>query len=537
MGAPGTILLVVILLIAVPASALAVTALERTTVSPSRAQGNGNAFDATLSSNGRYVVFMSYASNLVPGDTNGVSDVFLRDRVSGAVERVSVGAGGTQGDGASYYCSVSSDARFVAFVSESTNLVFGDTNSRSDVFVRDRFLNTTSRLSLSSGGVQGNDDCHSTRISADGRYVAFGSWASDLVVGDSNGKKDVFVRDRQTDVTERVSLTYLWGEANEDCERISMSADGRFVAFSSTASNLVAGDLNNSWDVFIRDRNPGGTTTRVSLSAGGLEGNESSLDPALSADGRYVAFSSIASNLVADTWSGYKDIYVRDQTLGSTMLVSRGVGAPANGDSNFPSISADGSMVGFESKANNLVLGDTNGFPDAFVAGTGGGAAERISLTPGGAQGNNESSDVRISADGRYVAFGSDASNLVTGDTNGATDGFVATRPVIASHLSRSPSPSSKTYRRKRGVVRFTLSATERDAIGIPVEGVKVHLQKYNSKKRTWKTYKTLITDATGVASVDFKAKSRSTTTYRWYVPATSDLTKAWTGKQKISVK
>jgi Tol biopolymer transport system component len=424
-------ILAIAVLLAAAASAQPGTT-ERASVSSSGEQGNDLSGSPSISADGRFVAFSSYASNLVPGDTNGDLDVFVRDRELGTTERVSLSPIGDQGDGDSYYPSISADGRFVAFQSSASSLVPGDTNGVVDVFVRDRQLGTTERVSVSSSGGQGNNESGYPSISADGRFVAFQSYASNLVPGDTNGRADVFVRDRQLETTERVSLSSSGEQGNSESWYLSISADGRFVAFQSSASNLVPGDTNVDHDVFVRDRQLG-TTGRVSVSSSGEQGNyAASRYPSISADGRFVAFSSYAPNLVPGDTNGTHDVFVRDRELGTTERVSlSSSGEQGNSQSWDPSISADGRFVAFFSWASNLVPGDTNGYLDAFVRDRELGTTERVSLSSSGEQGNDISGwfyALSVSANGRFVAFRSDASNLVAGDTNGYRDVFVRDR-------------------------------------------------------------------------------------------------------------
>jgi Tol biopolymer transport system component len=409
---------------------------ERVSVATGGTQGNNTSEYPSISADGRFVAFHSPASNLVVGDTNGAADVFVRDRQSGTTERVSVATGGTEGNFDSYYPSISADGRFVAFHSFASNLVLGDTNGAADIFVRDRQSGTTERVSVATGGTQGNGHSYIPSISRDGRFVAFFSLASNLVAGDTNGFFDVFVRDRQSGTTERVSLATGGAEGNFDSYWPSISADGRFVAFQSAASNLVPGDTNSYIDIFVRDRQSG-TTERVSLATGGAEGNSNSGNPSISADGRFVALGSTASNLVVGDTNGFDDIFVRDRQSGTTGRVSVATGGEqGNGYSYNPSISADGRFVAFLSAATNLVAGDTNGAWDYFVRDRQSRTTERVSMDSGGAQGNLDSYTGSISTDGGFVAFWSDATNLVAGDTNGAADIFVRDRrqpPIVAS--------------------------------------------------------------------------------------------------------
>ena len=211
--------------------------------------------------------------------------------------RVSVDSAGAEGSGASYHASISADGRYVAFTSEDGQLVPGDTNGHGDVFVRDRLLGTTERVSVDSAGVQGDGESRSPRLSASGRYVVFESWANNLVGASTPGTWDVFLHDRRHGTTELVSLDSNGTPANVNCFDPSISADGRTVAFWSSSANLVPGDTNGWPDVFVRDRQLG-VTERVSLDSAGAQGNRDSWYASISADGRYVAFFATATNLV-----------------------------------------------------------------------------------------------------------------------------------------------------------------------------------------------------------------------------------------------
>jgi len=251
------------LLIAVPGVGAQTT--SRVSVSSGGTQSNDDSIEPSISADGRLIAFESLASNLVPGDTNNVRDIFVRDRQSGVTSRVSVGACGVQADAASEWASISSDGRHVAFESFASNLVPGDTNNTYDVFVRDLATGVTERVSVSSSGAQADGGSFEPSISSDGRFVAFSSVATNLVTGDTNNVRDIFVRDRVAGTTTRVNVATGGAQALGLISTTpAISGDGRRVAFVSFASNLVHGDTNNTGDIFLRDR-AAGTTTRVSV--------------------------------------------------------------------------------------------------------------------------------------------------------------------------------------------------------------------------------------------------------------------------------
>jgi Tol biopolymer transport system component len=405
---------------------------SRVSVSSNARQANRSSDEPMISAHGRFIAFTSTASNLVADDTNGMEDVFVRDRRTGITRRVSVGRGGSQANGASYDAAISANGRFVEFVSAASNLVAKDTNGTFDVFVRDRVANTTRRMSVGRGGVQANASSfdrwvRSASISADGRYVAFVSKASNLTAGDSNGKFDLFVRDRMARVTRCLSVGQRGATANGPSFQPVLSAHGRYVAFASYASNLVPADRNRTSDVFVRDQVTH-RTHRVSVGDGHAQSRGGySFAPAISANGRYVAFSSDATNLVRGDTNQYTDVFLRDRALHVTRRLSVGTRhRQGNGYSQGETLSANGRYVAFDSWASNLVANDTNGQEtvDEFVRDRLTHVTRRVSIGTHGTQGNSSSDSVAISGDGRHVAFESFASNLVPGDTNGRMDVF-----------------------------------------------------------------------------------------------------------------
>jgi Tol biopolymer transport system component len=343
---------------------------ECESVDPSGATGNNKSgsyeSSVAISGDGNFVVFESDATNLLSG-WHIPRQIYLRDRSAGTTEIVSVDRFGGDGTPDSYTASVTEDGRYVAFSSLADQLVAGDTNGKIDVFVRDRVAGTTQRVSFGISGKQANDNSNFPMISSDGQAIAFRSLASNLVSGDTNGTFDVFVFDVPTQTIERVSVDSSGAEAAQGATGGAIAADGNCVAFESDSSNLVAGDTNGTRDVFVHDRTTG-VTERVSVDTSGGEGNDYSYGPSISADGRYVAFESWATNLVAGDTNGKKDVFVHDRTTGITTRVSvDSSGAEADNYSRNPWISADGATVAFVSAADDLVPSDTNGTLDIFV--------------------------------------------------------------------------------------------------------------------------------------------------------------------------
>jgi Tol biopolymer transport system component len=383
----------------------------------------------SVSADGRFVAFASTASNVVPNDVNAVRDVFLHDRYTGEVRRLSVDFADSLvgGDGASDKPAISADGRIVVFVSTASNLVPDDGNALQDVFAYDRLTGVVERVSAGVNGAASDGVSDHPSVSADGRYVAFSSLATNLVSGDTNARRDIFVYDRLSGTTERVSLRENGTQANGHSQFTAISADGRHVAFVSSASNMVAGDTNAVADVFVRDR-VAATTERVSVSTAGVQGDGASQAPRISGDGRYVVFASDAANLVGDDTNGVTDVFIRDRDAGTSERVSiNGSDQQGDGQSVAPSISADGRYVAFSSDAVNLVGGDANGVSDVFVRDRETGTIQRASTSGGSVESGAASTDAAMTADGRHVIFTSLAAQLVPGDTNGGVDVFVRT--------------------------------------------------------------------------------------------------------------
>jgi Tol biopolymer transport system component len=406
------------------------TGARRATTSASGEQGQGVSAVPVVSGDGRYVAFSSLASNLVPNDLNGRHDVFVKDMHTGAIERVSVSSAGVEGNddsgefSAGTPIAMTADARFVAFASIATNLVSGDTNNNADVFLRDRLAGTTVRISVTSAGTQVAGDSRSPSISADGQRIAFSSSAPGYDSRDTNGDVDVYVHDRATGMTRLLSLA-------EDHAAVGVvpviSADGHKVAFYSSSGLYLPVGLRPSPfpinHVYVADVDSGAIIV-VSLTTGAL-GNGNSTYPALNADGHIVAFSSIATNLVAGDTNGVEDIFVRDTVANTTTRVSvRADGTQAPDSSTFPAVDSTGNRVAFHSR--NLAGGSAP-YADVFVRDRALGTTFLVSRGLNGFSGSSYSLEPPgLTANGGLAVYSSNATNIVVGDTNAAKDVFLS---------------------------------------------------------------------------------------------------------------
>jgi Tol biopolymer transport system component len=412
-------------LIVLPSASAASDPTTRVSVATGGAQANGHSLAPAISKNGRFVAFYSDAPNLVAGDTNRARDVFVHDRQTGETTRVSLGNDGAQANGDSFAPAISGDGRYVVFSSAASNLVPRDNNNANDIFVRDRVANTTARITFGLGGTETNGGSYAPAISADGNVIAYESDATNLVAGDVNGARDVFVYERGAGTLALVSVSTTGDQGDAPSGQATLDADGNIVAFSSFADNLIPLDENFTSDVFVRDRQAG-TTTRVSVYTGDFEADGNSLHPSLSADGRLVAYDSDSFNLAWLDPDEGPDVYVWDRTAGviSTASVDDG-GTLGNDSSSFPSISSDGRFVAYSTEATDITAGDQNGVADIVLYDRQSGAANRISLTNSGDEADGESIRPSISGDGKLVAYESIATNLVGGDSNRMNDIFV----------------------------------------------------------------------------------------------------------------
>ena len=369
-------------------------------------------YDSASSDNGEFIAF-STDKSMLPSDTNSGSDIYVIHQATGLIELISQSTQGEIANGVSRNVVISGDGRFVVFRSFATNLALSDTNGNWDIFVRDRLLGTTSLVSSSSSGQVGDSFSYSPSISHDGSVVTFWSNSSNLVAGDSNGQFDVFLKDLGTGSIERINVDSNANQATGGQSHKSIANNtGQLVGFWSNATNLVAGDTNNTNDVFIRDRQTG-LTERVSVSASGAEGNGSSDHFSMSDDGRFFVFQSNATNLTEDVGlSGNKQIFLKDRQTGVVTLISKGSALP-DSHASLPEISADGRWITYHSASSNIVPGDVNSGDDVFLYDRTTGNTVLLSQSTEGGSGNGPSDWARISRDGSTITFNSMAVDLV----------------------------------------------------------------------------------------------------------------------------
>jgi Tol biopolymer transport system component len=418
-------------MVALLATSTASAQIERVSVAGDGTQSNGDSYKTAISDDGSTIAFQSNAGNLVAGDTNGWVDVFVHDLDADTTDIASLQPDGSETQSYSKAPSISGDGRIVVYESrpggitsvsvfdrdagtvehilpstqngqpvapviahiepvisgngqfvafrtkdnlqglfpESIRPVNDDQNTTFDVFIYDRQTQPTpvvQRVSRLSNDNQLDADSRRPDLSQDGRIVAFMTY-SELIPGDGNNRPDIVVRDRHTGLLEVISINPGGTTGNGNSFGPTVSGDGRFVAFRSEADDLVPGDSNGHWDIFVRDRIDG-TTERVSLSSSGEQADHHSAEPSISDDGRFIVFRSSAANLVPDDANNRADIFVHDRNTGQTARVGQPPGDEADGHSANPVISGDGNWIAFESDATNLVSGDTNRARDIFRA-------------------------------------------------------------------------------------------------------------------------------------------------------------------------
>jgi len=431
----------------------------RISVDSSGNQGNAPSDSPSISADGRYVVFESYASNLVISDTNNAWDVFVHDQRTGETRRISVSTNGEEGEAASAYPAISANGRYVAFESDvhsfgGGNLYCGGLFVRCrDIFVHDLETGETRLASVADNEEFANGASTHAAISADGRYIAFQSSATNLVDdNDTNNVSDIFVRDMVLNTTRRVSVADDGAQPNGASLAPSISASGTVIAFHSAATNLISSavDTNNEYDVFVRELSTE-RTYLISVANNGSESIGSSTDPSISGDGRYVAFVSTAENLlngdpITDT-NQTLDIFLRDRQLGHNILVSvASDGTQGNDFSRAPDISLDGCCIAFASLATNLIPNDTTTiYADIFVRDVRFNTTTRASESTEGQGGTYHNERPTISGDGRYIAFDSASTNLVPNDTNLQFDAFIHDRGEVGYAISGNITDRSRT--------------------------------------------------------------------------------------------
>ena len=362
---------------------------------------------------------------MVSGDTNGSTDVFVRDITSGTTKLVSAAADGTIGNGGSCGFAMTPDARYVAFSTQATNLVpGGDTNGDSDVLRKDLVTGSITRVSVATDGTQGNGGSGAYGISADGRYVVFESSSTNFPPGSTYHNAQVYVRDLQAGTTTEVSVTPQGAPGNQlGAGSAAISSDGRYIAFGSESTDLVAGDTNGVQDVFVRDMTTG-TTTRASVDSNGNQLADGGDLESISPDGRYVLFVTLPRHPLA-TQIVIERTWLHDMQTGATTQIGvSSSGAIANSDTTGARMSSDDRYVTFSSFASNLVACDTNRNWDGFIRDLQTGTTTRVTLTATGGQMNAGGGVDARTPDGRFLLLDSWSSNMVPSDTNNVGDLF-----------------------------------------------------------------------------------------------------------------
>jgi Tol biopolymer transport system component len=398
--------------------------------------------EGVISRDGRWVAFHTSDRSLIPDDTNDDRDIYIHDTTNRTIERVSVRSDGTPLDAPSSMPSLSREGRWVAFLSQGLLTPQEEPIYLNQVLVRDRATGTTSRLSQTTAGEPANGWCEITSraISDDGQTVVFHSRATNLVQPDTNEGYDIFLYNQATDTLTRLSNGVDGTEANGESKHARISGDGRYVVFDSLANNLVIGDTNIVTDTFFLDMQTG-ILELVSRNSEGIQANGAAKFPTLSADGRYVAFVSNATNLHPGATDGLWYLYRHDRITGETVLVSQtaeGVITPTFVEA--AEMSDDGRWIAFSS-GFGLVPEDNNGKSDIFRKDMLSGLVARLSVDSYNQEGDGDSNLPTLSADGMQVAWESRATNLVIDDTNNNLDIFVRRR-VDGPVPTPSPSPT-----------------------------------------------------------------------------------------------
>lgn len=505
-----------------PVGAANDTLLE--SISSSGNQSNSFSYESMVSGNGRYLAFSSDANNLVNGDNNGIIDVYIRDLERNNTECISRSSSGSLIGG--YSPSISGDGRYVTFTSSQSGLTC------SQIFLRDRILNITKIISLNNAGGVADGDCGESAISGDGRFVAFASWASNLISGDSNGLADIFIRDLILNTTKLVSISASGQQGNVESYNPSISFNGQFIAFVSSANNLVNNDNNGVEDIFVKDMISGAIKI-VSLNNNGEQANSYSSSPSISNDGTRVAFSSMADNLVDGDNNSRRDVFVRDLVYNITKRVSESsLGEEVRMDSSNPMISGDGRYVAFESgrrppqvsaaspghgwlystpknqisQASALVPGDIIDSKDIFVKDLFTGDITKISWSVNGSEANGDSYEPSINYNGSVVSFTSWASDMTNNDHNEWGDifanGVVVSNPEFKLNGYLTP----LTLKAGQWVKVIASTSYPAKSVVALIKGVKINLSFLNGH---WEgSYKVPAGEKVGKQNVNLMAYS-----------------------------
>ena len=399
----------------------------RVSVATTGAQADKPCLAPGISADGRFVVFSSHATTLAPGGSGGMLQIFLHDRVAGQTTLISHKKGdkAKPGDKDSRYPSISHDGRYIVFQSLATDLADGDTNGKSDIYLYDRTAGAATLISRKNGGGAADGASRQPAMSRDAGKISFLSTAknmTDPAFGDA--KDQVFVFDRSTNKTAAVSIGTDNKAADAACDTPVISHDGKFVAFSSAATNLAAGDTNAKSDIFRRDLTAN-TTALVSKDKDGNPSDGDSLYPSIARDGSKIAFESAATDLVADDTNAKNDVFLRDVGAGTNTLVSARAGdhKVGNGASATPSISLDGKFVAFASRATDLTDPPTTVLSHVFVRDIAAKSNRVCSVAGDDSLGSHDSERPDLSGDGAFVAFRTPSNNLVGArDSGGPKD-------------------------------------------------------------------------------------------------------------------
>lgn len=412
-------------MLASAATALGATATtERVSVTPGGAEPDASSGEPSVSADGNLVAYSSYATDAVPGVGDGQSpQIYVYDRTTGATKLVSASSSGQPGNDYSEQPAISADGRYVAFDSYATNLAPGAV-AFSDVYVKDLVTGELKRASVSASGAAGEDYSSSPSISADGNVVTFSSDAKNLTPVKTKSRRNEFAHYMDSGKTFQVNVSPQGKGGAGDCHKPSVSGDGRLIAFASSGRNLVKGG-SKGWQIFVRDMKTKRTTV-VSRSSGGKDGNGLSSHPVISGDGRYVAFESKATNLVKGDANTAQDIFLRDLRKGTTKRISvTANGKEANAPSYDAAISNHGGFVAFWSQAGLVKPRRAGKAHVFFYASRGRTRLQQADVNDAGQSANGRSYYPSISADGRFVGFETDARNLVPGRAARQADVYV----------------------------------------------------------------------------------------------------------------